>query len=90
MGRPKTSQIVIDEFSKIIDLQDIKGMEKYKKSIDDAIDEDYDWKVMALEEAADLQKYLVRKIKHLEKLLKQEKARVKQLEQWHNRNMNFE
>lgn len=90
MNRPKTSQIVIDEFSKIIDQQDLKGLEKYNKTIDEAVDEDYDWKTMALEEAADLQKYLVREIKVLKKLLKEERARVKQLEIWHNRNINFE
>ena len=67
MSRPKTSQIVIDEFSKIVDSQDGKGFEKYQTTIDEAKDEDYDWKLMALEEAADLQKYLVKRIEELEK-----------------------
>lgn len=59
-NRPLTSQIVIDEFSKIIDSQDKKGIEKYGKTIDEAVN--YDWELMALEEAADLQKYLVKEI----------------------------
>lgn len=59
-NRPMTSQIVIKEFSKIIDAQDQKGIEKYGKTIDDAVN--YDWELMALEEAADLQKYLVKEI----------------------------
>jgi hypothetical protein len=62
MPRPKISQMVIDEFAKIVDYQDEKGFIKYQTSIDEAIDENYDWKVMALEETADLQKYLVREI----------------------------
>lgn len=66
MQRPKTSQMVIDEFAKIIDSQDVKGFEKYQTSIDNAKDEDYDWKLMALEETADLQKYLVKEIQKLQ------------------------
>jgi hypothetical protein len=69
MERPKTSQIVIDEFAKVVDSQDGKGFEKYKTTIDEANDEDYDWKIMAIEEAADLQKYLVKRIIQLEKQL---------------------
>jgi hypothetical protein len=60
--RPKVSQMVIDEFARIIDSQDIKGFEKYGRSIDDADDNQYNWEIMALEETADLQKYLVRMI----------------------------
>jgi hypothetical protein len=67
MERPKTSQFVINEFAKIIDSQDEKGYEKYGKSIDEAIDTDYNWELMALEETADLQKYLVRRIAQLNK-----------------------
>jgi regulator of replication initiation timing len=67
MERPKTSQFVINEFAKIIDSQDEKGYEKYGKSIDEAIDADYNWELMALEETADLQKYLVRRIAELKK-----------------------
>ncbi|WML38682.1 hypothetical protein RCG19_15955 [Neobacillus sp. OS1-2] len=67
MSRPEISQIVIDEFTRIIDSQDGKGFTKYGKSIDDAIDSDYNWELMALEETADLQKYLVRRIKELTK-----------------------
>lgn len=67
MQRPMTSQIVIDEFTRIIDSQDIKGFKKYGKSIDEAADENYNWELMALEETADLQKYLVRQIVYLKK-----------------------
>jgi hypothetical protein len=62
MQRPMTSQIVIDHFISIIDSQDKKGFEKYGKSIDEALNQDYNWELMALEETADLQKYLVRRI----------------------------
>ncbi|MRX70867.1 hypothetical protein GJU40_01630 [Bacillus lacus] len=67
MKRPKVSQTVIDEFSRIVDLQDQKGFEKYGVSIDDAQDENYSWELMALEETADLQKYLVKRIQQLTK-----------------------
>lgn len=66
-ARPIISQIVIDEFTKIIDNQDEKGLEKYRKTIDDAADEEYSWQIMALEETADLQKYLVKQIQMLKK-----------------------
>ncbi|MEH7157523.1 hypothetical protein [Neobacillus drentensis] len=69
MERPKISQMVINEFTKLIDSQDGKGFEKYGVSIDDAKDESYNWEHMALEEAADLQKYLVKRILELEKQL---------------------
>jgi hypothetical protein len=69
MDRPKISQIVIDEFTKLIDSQDVKGLEKYNTSIDEAPDEIYDWKLMALEESADLQKYLLKRIAELEKVI---------------------
>lgn len=60
--RPNVSQIVLNTFAKIVDSQDDKGIKKYNRTIDDASDADYDWEIMALEEAADLQKYLVKKI----------------------------
>lgn len=69
MNRPVTSQIVINEFAKIVDSQDLKGYQKYGESIDEAADEKYDWKLMALEESADLQKYLVKRIAELEKVI---------------------
>ncbi|WHY76249.1 hypothetical protein QNH20_19280 [Neobacillus sp. WH10] len=67
MQRPKTSQKVIDEFTKIIDSQDAKGLEKYGVTIDEA--NGYNWSLMALEETADLQKYLVKRIEELEIIL---------------------
>lgn len=71
MERPLTSQIVIDEFAKIVDAQDIKGFKKYGTTIDEARDKNYNWELMALEETADLQKYLVRRIMQQEEEIKQ-------------------
>lgn len=65
-SRPQISQEVIKGFTAIVDAQDEKGFAKYGRSIDDANDADYDWKLMALEECADHAKYLVREIKRLE------------------------
>jgi hypothetical protein len=65
--RPVISQMVINEFSKVVDSQDEKGIEKYNRTIDDAKDEDYDWNIMALEESVDLNKYAVRRILQLMK-----------------------
>jgi chromosome segregation ATPase len=63
--RPKTTQAVIDGFSKLLDAQDNKGIKKYGTTIDEAEDKNYDWRIMALEETADLQKYLVKEINKL-------------------------
>lgn len=65
--RPVTSQIVIDEFAKVVDSQDDKGLEKYNQSIDNAKDEDYHWLVMAGEEIIDMFKYFIREIRRLTK-----------------------
>lgn len=46
MQRPAITQRVIDTFAKVLDDQDVKGIEKYKQTIDEA--EGYDWKLMAL------------------------------------------
>lgn len=81
--RPRISQMVINEFTALVDAQDSKGIEKYGRTIDDAIDEDYDWRVMALEECADQLKYLVRDVKRLEKQLRNEKAQRIYLEKMH-------
>jgi hypothetical protein len=67
--RPVVSQIVIDEYSKVVDSQDDKGIEKYNRTIDDAPDKDYNWELMAIEESVDLNKYLVRRIIQLKKEL---------------------
>lgn len=58
--RPKVSQDIIDIFSYVVDKQDKKGWAKYNKTIDDASDDDWDWVEMALEEAVDGMKYLVK------------------------------
>lgn len=69
VNRPKISQMVIDKFSDIVDQQDNKGFQKYGRSIDDAVDDDYDWKLMALEESADMMKYLIKENIRLQKKL---------------------
>jgi hypothetical protein len=78
--RPTTSQMVINEFARIIDSQDEKGILKYGETIDDAADQDYNWELMALEETADLQKYLVKRIKQLNKQLLVAEGWIKELE----------
>lgn len=65
--RPKTSQYVINEFAKVVDSQDTKGINKYDMTIDEASDENYHWLEMAGEEVADLMKYLVKEIIRLRK-----------------------
>ncbi|WP_066316897.1 hypothetical protein [Bacillus sp. FJAT-29814] len=80
MQRPLTSQIVIDEFTKIIDSQDEKGFKKYGTTIDQANNKDYNWELMALEETADLQKYLIRRILQVSGELVRAKAENRKLE----------
>jgi hypothetical protein len=83
VNRPKTSQMVIDEFARIIDSQDAKGIEKYGVTIDDATG--YNWSLMALEEAADLQKYLIKRIAELVQLkeqLNQDLAEAEESNNW--------
>jgi hypothetical protein len=75
--RPLVSQIVIDEYSKVVDSQDDKGLEKYNRTIDDASDEEYNWELMAIEESVDLNKYLVRRIMQLKKEIMQLKESMK-------------
>lgn len=67
MERPMVSQMVIDAFANIVDKQDQKGIKKYNMTIDEAADQDYDWNEMALEEGADLYKYLVKENMKLRK-----------------------
>jgi cell division protein FtsB len=62
LDRPAVSQMVINEFTKLIDLQDVKGIAKYNKTIDEANNADYNWMEMAGEELADMFKYLVKEI----------------------------
>ena len=69
--RPETTQRVIDIFTRVLDQQDEKGFKKYGVTIDDAIG--YDWNEMALEEAADLVKYLVKENKRLRELIHTQK-----------------
>lgn len=72
--RPETSQIVIDEFTKVVDSQDDKGYLKYNTTIDEAKDENYNWELMAIEEAVDMSKYFVKRIKELQKRIKDLKS----------------
>lgn len=90
MIRPEVSQIVIDEFTKIIDSQDDKGIQKYGRTIDDAKDGDYSWMEMASEEIADMFKYLVKEIIRLRKETKtinhlcQEAYKTAKSKGWHD------
>jgi uncharacterized coiled-coil DUF342 family protein len=67
--------MVIDEFTKVLDAQDDKGMAKYGVSIDEAqVDENgdpYNWPLMAMEELADFSKYQVKEILRLKNTVKQ-------------------
>ena len=67
MNRPQVSQRIINVFAEIVDKQDAKGLAKYGRSIDDAVDEEYDWNEMVVEECADAFKYLVRQNMKLSK-----------------------
>jgi hypothetical protein len=67
--RPKTAQTVIDTFTKLIDEQCSKGLSKYGTTIDEAKDENYDWNRMALEEAIDLNQYLVKENNKLQEMI---------------------
>jgi predicted nucleic acid-binding Zn-ribbon protein len=73
VNRPKTTQAVIDGFSKLLDAQDDKGIKKYSTTIDEAVldenGEPYDWRLMAMEELADFSKYQVKEIRRLEGLV---------------------
>lgn len=70
MERPKITQMVIDIFSKVLDDQDLKGIEKYNETIDEASDEDYHWLEMAGEEIADCFKYFAKEIVRLRKVIR--------------------
>jgi hypothetical protein len=58
--RPKISEMVIGVISTLVDSQDVKGYEKYAKTIDEAKDNMWDWNQMALEETVDGMKYLMK------------------------------
>jgi hypothetical protein len=62
LERPAVSQFVINEFTKVVDSQDVKGINKYNKTIDEANNADYSWLEMAGEELADMFKYFVKEI----------------------------
>lgn len=66
---------VIKEFAKICIAQDEKGHKRYGKLLDDTNDDDYNWQLMALEESADLIKYMVRE----NMKLKKENERLKKI-----------
>lgn len=95
MKRPTVTQKVIDAFAEILDKQDEKGLKKYGVSIDEAlVDEDgnpYDWNVMALEECADLFKYLVKENRKLRAENEEIQQQLqKELEEYlHNFNEQF-
>lgn len=58
--------------SRIIDLldrQSDKGVQTYGHYLDDAPDENFDWRLMAMEELIDLAQYQQKEIMRLEKAL---------------------
>ncbi|OMF32358.1 MULTISPECIES: hypothetical protein [Paenibacillus] len=63
--RPEVTQRIIE----LLDKQNEKGLKKYGTTIDQVSDMAYDWKLMALEEAADLIQYLQKEVIRLERLL---------------------
>ncbi|APQ59857.1 hypothetical protein PPOLYM_02512 [Paenibacillus polymyxa] len=63
--RPEVTQRIIA----LLDKQNEKGLKKYGTTIDQVSDQSYDWKLMALEEAADLIQYLQKEVMRLERLL---------------------
>ncbi|MMZ50561.1 hypothetical protein D1872_122790 [compost metagenome] len=63
--RPEVTQRIIE----LLDKQNEKGLRKYGTTIDQVPDTAYDWKLMALEEAADLIQYLQKEVMRLERLL---------------------
>ncbi|WP_254664491.1 hypothetical protein [Paenibacillus polymyxa] len=65
MDRPEVTRRIIE----LLDKQNEKGLKKYGTTIDQVSDMAYDWKLMALEEAADLIQYLQKEVIRLERLL---------------------
>ncbi|TQS00076.1 hypothetical protein [Paenibacillus ottowii] len=63
--RPEVTRRIIE----LLDKQNEKGLKKYGTTIDQVSDMAYDWKLMALEEAADLIQYLQKEVIRLERLL---------------------
>ncbi|WP_311078026.1 hypothetical protein [Paenibacillus polymyxa] len=63
--RPEVTKRIIE----LLDKQNEKGLKKYGTTIDQVSDMAYDWKLMALEEAADLIQYLQKEVIRLERLL---------------------
>ncbi|MNW33550.1 hypothetical protein D3C74_105140 [compost metagenome] len=63
--RPEVTRRIIE----LLDKQNEKGLKKYGTTIDQVPDMAYDWKLMALEEAADLIQYLQKEVIRLERLL---------------------
>lgn len=66
--RPETTQKVLETIAKVLDDQDVKGMQKYGESVDQA--QGYDWKLEALQELADCVKYQQREIERLERTVR--------------------
>ncbi|MDG0053036.1 hypothetical protein MMB75_05035 [Paenibacillus sp. P2(2022)] len=65
VDRPEVTRRIIE----LLDKQNEKGLKKYGTTIDQVSDMAYDWKLMALEEAADLIQYLQKEVIRLERLL---------------------
>ncbi|WP_240636899.1 hypothetical protein [Paenibacillus silvae] len=64
-NRPEVTKRIIE----LLDKQNAKGKAKYGSTIDQASDQHYDWKLMAMEEMVDLIQYQQKEIMRLERLL---------------------
>lgn len=64
-NRPEVTIRIIE----LLDKQNAKGKAKYGSTIDQALDQHYDWKLMAMEEMVDLIQYQQKEIMRLERLL---------------------
>ena len=55
----------------VLDMQNEKGFEKYKETLDDVEFDEYDWNVMVIEELIDAMQYMVKENERLKQRLKE-------------------
>ncbi|ADM70880.1 hypothetical protein GMA19_03076 [Paenibacillus polymyxa E681] len=73
VDRPEVTRRIIE----LLDKQNEKGLKKYGTTIDQVSDKSYDWKLMALQEAADLIQYLQKEVCDLKGFLIRSKRETK-------------
>lgn len=59
MNKTLITQMVLNVMENLLTSQDIKGKDKYGRTLDTVPLEEYDWNLMAIEEMADGLKYLM-------------------------------